>query len=430
MQVVITVISNMIERMNLFQWALPVLKIFTVAILGFLLLTILGGVGYMIFFNSVSNTPKGPTASPDLSNYTQESWESERSTLVSNFIQEIYGRYPDANEKLIEITRKTLNTPLNANVEQITYRSTNNTVAKLNVILVLPKESSSAVPLIIGQNFASNPTTFPFEGVDEPATPFTTMVGEPGGSDGLLITLVKLIMGEYLITPPLQDLVDRGYGFAGFYPGEIVPDNAALAPEYLKKLNTSGAISAWAWGFNRVAEVLSQDPRIDGTRVAAFGHSRHGKAALLAAVFESQINLILSHQSGTGGASLGKSGIGESIQAITDTYPHWFDPNYAKYGADQTTLPVDQHQLIALAAPTPILLGNGQHDKWSDPQTAFRALEGATPIYQLYGVEGLKQDRLNQPNFDNNLVLHQRPGPHGTRKSDWAAFIKFLQVHF
>ena len=209
-----------------------------------------------------------------------------------------------------------------------------------------------------------------------------------------------------------------------------MPDNADLAPRFLEKIGAEGAIMAWAWGFNRVAETLSENPNIDGERIALYGHSRHAKAALVAAAFEDQANLVISHQSGTGGASLNFSGIGESIESIINQYPHWFSSNYKPYDQNIDRDPIDQHHLIALAAPTPIILGNGQHDKWSDPQTAFRAMEGATPVYELYGVKGLAQAKLNKPNFETNLSFHMRPGPHGTRGSDWIAFLKFLETHF
>ena len=411
---------------------LTFLKHVLLLLVGALLLILVLIFLWFCLFNSVSSNPKGPAAEPSLENFDKASWENQKEELRQQFTDEIYGPYPTQSDKLIEVKRETLHDKSLdkiAHIQQITYKSAS--VETLNVILILPKDTTTPVPVIIGQNFASNPTTFPFKGVHAPATPFTSMGGEPGASSGILIKLVKLIMGEHLITPPLEDIINAGYGFAGFYPGELVPDNSHLAPAYLEKFKSdqgktaTGAISVWAWGFNRVAEALSTNPKIDGTRIALFGHSRHAKAALLATAFEETANLVISHQSGTGGASLGKTGIGESIQSINDQYPHWFTPGYNK-----ENLTVDAHQLIALAAPTPIILGNGQHDKWSDPQTAFRAIEGATPIYNLYGVEGLDQTKLTKPNTKTNLSFHMRRGPHGTRGSDWKAFLEFLDYHF
>ncbi|MEL6664290.1 MAG: alpha/beta hydrolase, partial [Pseudomonadota bacterium] len=98
--------------------------------------------------------------------------------------------------------------------------------------------------------------------------------------------------------------------------------------------------------------------------------------------------------SGFGGAALSRSTVGEGIERVVDTYPHWFAPEFEALSKDPEALPVDQHQLLALLAPTPVFLGNGRRDVWSDPNSTYRAAESASRIYQLYGRRGLSQQGL------------------------------------
>lgn len=415
--------------MTLFQRVLRILKYAFLGFLGLIGLFLLGLLLYFLCFNSVRSQPKGSVANPSLAAYDLETWETQKVDLKQKFESAIYGPYPNPEDKFFELARTVILVPALediATVEQITYASQSGIVGDLKLILITPTRLQTPVPVIITQNFCGNHASFPFPGIAKPVVPYPEFCEE-----NMMSPVVRTIMGEHLMVAPIRRILESGYALAGFYPAEIVPDDDWLAPIYLDRFaENTGAIITWAWGFNRVAEALNQDGRLDATKTAVWGHSRHGKAALVAAAFEDQIDLVISHQSGTGGASLNKSGIGESIKAITTTYPFWFSPNYQKYANDPQTMPVDQHQLIALAAPTPILLGNGQHDKWSDPQSAWQALQGATPIYELYGATGLNQPDLLSPNFDSNLVFHMRPGPHGTRVSDWQAFLDFLAGHF
>ncbi|MEM9750811.1 MAG: alpha/beta hydrolase, partial [Pseudomonadota bacterium] len=156
---------------------------------------------------------------------------------------------------------------------------------------------------------------------------------------------------------------------------------------------------------------------------------RHGKAALLAGVFDTRIDAIIAHQSGTGGATLSRSYAGESVAKITESYPHWFTETYAGYADQEDALPIDQHMLIALAAPRPMLLGNAYRDVWSDPQGAFRAAQGADPVYEAAGVRGLAQDRLKDVDLSAEIAFYMRGGRHGVTTQDWRMFLDFLDIH-
>ena len=135
---------------------------------------------------------------------------------------------------------------------------------------------------------------------------------------------------------------------------------------------------------------------------------------------------VIAHQSGTGGASLSKDKRGETVAQMVESYPHWFAPDYA-----DDTLTIDQHYLLALIAPRPVLLGGAKRDVWSDPNGALRAAMGAAPAYrEMTGRAPLAAERLDVWEPSADIAIWQRPGTHGIVEEDWPAFLDFLDAHF
>jgi len=241
-----------------------------------------------------------------------------------------------------------------------------------------------------------------------------------------MLRAFSYFFGRYIVTPPIDEIIARGYAIAVIYPSDTYSDNSegfGPARHYAPYAdNPWGAIGAWAFMYSSLNEHLKADAAF--SQSIAYGHSRYGKSALLAAAFDPSIDAVISHQSGTGGASLSRNKKGETVEEITDSYPHWFSRNYTE---DNESL--DQHHLPALIAPRPILLGNASRDVWSDPEGAFRAAQGANPIYKLYGKAGLSASKLKDFNPADELSFWIRPGTHGIVKEDWPAFLQFLDSH-
>ncbi|WDI32662.1 hypothetical protein PUV54_05560 [Hyphococcus flavus] len=369
-------------------------------------------------------------------------WEQVRAPLFREALQrEVFGVMPDASSTQI-LDHKILNSvAFNGKgvleeyrlAARVTFNGVEvetvgaDTDEGFVMNLALPINADGPVPVILMQTFCPRWNTLPDASVAGAPEKIDT-----GGNIG------TYIFGRFICTPPVEEILDAGYAIATIFPSEIVPDSKKRGLEQLRRLSAGyeddetrwGAIGAWAWLYSRMIDVLEDDPRLDQSATVTWGHSRYGKSALVAAAFDDRIDGVISHQSGTGGASLNRRKKGESVKSITNSYPHWFAQSYAGFAGREEEMTIDQHHLLALIAPRPVMLGNARRDVWSDPNGAFRAAAGADPVYDLYGAKGLEQARLDEWKPGAALAFWIRPGTHGVVKEDWPAFLEFLDAHF
>ncbi len=299
------------------------------------------------------------------------------------------------------------------------------------VVLAIPNIAADApVPLIISQTFSSNCSAFPGSAVTAPSgTPCEGT--EMGGMFGLLATQ---IFGTYIAEVPAERYLDAGIAYASFYGSSFVPDSNGPAQQTMATLNAdtlpTGTLIAWASAFHAVAETLGVDPRIDAGATLALGHSRFGKAALIASAWSDQINGAIAHQSGFAGAASSRSSTGERLDRMAKSYPHWLRPGLYEDLEQGAELTLDQHFLLALSAPKPIFLGNGRRDVWSDPNSTFRMALGADSVYKAKGAQGLTSDKMKAFDPAADISYWLRVGGHSVVSEDIDAFIAFTLAHF
>jgi dienelactone hydrolase len=361
---------------------------------------------------------------------TAADWSRRAPLLREALLDAVYGRPPPLGEATVE-TRETLTLPDTdgMDMEQWTVKLGDGSNRRRFHMLVASPKGAAHAPLIVMELFCS--TRNAVKG--RPASVFEEAAALPAPCRSHdMDAVLTVVLGKRISGPDWKQLAQRGYAVALFYPGEVVPDDDVLGPKALAALTPDtpaekrpGALVVWADLFSKAYDVLSPDPRFDAKKIVAWGHSRHGKASLLAGALDPRFAAVIAHQSGRGGASLTRSIAGESLAQITTSYGFWFTPAYARGVPDD----VDQHQLIALNAPRPVMLGTGRGDTWSDPAGAFKAAQGADPVYRLFAAPGFNAQGLKDYRPSDSLVWWSRPLGHGVTTADWRAFLEFLDIH-
>lgn len=402
-------------------------------------LAVLSGMVALAACASPPNLSKQPDATPpvlgafrgDPPVTTPADWARRRPLLQEALLDAVYGRPPDLGPATVERRETLTGLPETdgMDMEQWTVKLGDGTNRRRFHMLVAAPKGASHAPLIVMELFCSSRAAVK----GRPASVFEDTAALPGPCRSHdMDAVLTVVLGKRIAGPDFAQLARRGYAVALFYPGEVAPDDPALGPPALAALQPdvpaekrAGALAVWADLFSKAYDVLGADPRFDARKVVAWGHSRHGKAALLAGALDPRFAAVIAHQSGRGGASLTRSVAGESVAQITGEYGFWFTPAYAKgIPAD-----VDQHQLIALNAPRPVLLGTGNADGWSDPAGAFKAAKGADPAYRLLGAPGFNAKDLHDFRPEDGVVWWSRPLGHGVTTADWGAFLEFLDAH-
>ena len=161
------------------------------------------------------------------------------------------------------------------------------------------------------------------------------------------------------------------------------------------------------------------------------GHSRLGKAAIVAAAFDERVALVIPHQAGCGGTAPSRGKVGESVTRINTSFPHWFDDEFKTFNDQPERLPFDQNGLVALVAPRPVLFTNAVLDTWANPEGQFQVIQAAEPVYKLLGAGGLDARSMPEVNVlvSSTLGYHIRPGKHSMGREDWTVFLKYADAH-
>lgn len=373
-----------------------------------------------------------------------DSWSAaRRDEILGDFRDLMYGRTPALPVKLrseaVDIRKDAVDGLATRTL--VTLRFFDDPEApSINLMLYVPNEASKPVPVFLGLSFYGNASV-----EDDPSIPLAQGWMRPHRTAGVVENnrAAEGLRGISAARWPLAAILRRGYGMATFDSGDVEPDHIEgwrdgirgyalkLAGRTERATDEWGALGAWAWGLSRALDYLETRADVDARRTAVFGHSRFGKAALWAGAQDERFALVVSNNSGEGGASLARRNFGENI-AYSIAHASWrYCEHFRDFIGRPSDLPFDQHMLLALIAPRPIYVASASDDLLADPKGEFLSAVHAEPVYRLHGRRGV--DASEQPAPDQpvgrTIGYHLRTGGHDITAYDWEQFLGFADRH-
>lgn len=333
-------------------------------------------------------TSPDPTSLPS-------AWTDQRANLLKLFEDVQYGPLPPKPEH-IDVSVEDLQNPTSAPIrfKKVSLKLRHNHVSgAMRAYLTLPEQASDApFPLVIQPRFA---------------------LPNPDGS-----------FAEPAPPPFARIFTDRGYALLEFDVPDVSPDHkdhyrdGIVHRLFGSEVDKTGSLMAWAWAFHRFVDAAGQLPYLDENRVAVTGHSRYGKACLIAGAFDDRIAITAPSHSGTAGVAPYRKiyGNAEQLHNIAGFAPHWFRPGFGDYADRVSGLPIDQHQLLSLVAPRALLTTEGTLDHWTNPRGAQQTWMLAGHIYRILGAQ-------------NRIATRVRPTGHIPDFHDLVDFCDAIFFH-
>ena len=368
---------------------------------------------------------------------TVKQWEDKRRPeILELFASQVYGRTLKDDIRVVYETlsenQDFMNGKATAKQVKFTFSNDNKKIEAL-LLFILPNQPKGKVPVFISYNYKGNHSTC-FDRTIEYSSAFSLLTASdhPDWERGCQASRWSF-----------DEIIERGYGVATMFYQDIYPDTPGMEEHSVVSLFSGykpgsktpdrwQALGAWAWGSSRIADYLETQNHVDMSKIIIMGHSRHGKATLWAGAQDKRFKIVISNNSGCGGAALSKRIFGEHIARITSSFPHWFCPSFNQYANNEANLPFDQHELIALIAPRPVYIASAVEDTWADPKGEFLSGYHAGSVFELYGLKGLEtnvQPPIHQP-IMNDIGYHIREGVHDVTNYDWTCFMDFADKHF
>ena len=385
---------------------------------------------------------------PAFKSKTAAEWEkTERPRVLELFKKYMYGMMPPPADKTVIRLLAQKDDALDGLAIRKEYRvysiMNNGKSFNYDMLVYIPKHVKKP-PVFVGLNFSGNQANTPE--LDVRMTRAMYMSYKHNRQFRPLRSRARR-----LDTWNFKETVKRGYAVATVCYWEICPDyytGLKLSPYTLfcsekqmrldheipideqkkgKCYREISSIGAWAWGLSSMLTALEQEPLVNAQKAAVIGHSRLGKAALWAGACDQRFKLVISNNSGCGGAALSRRNFGETMAIGYWDQRVWYTGRVGAYVHNINLLPVDQHMLLALVAPRALYVASASLDLNADPKGEFLAAKEASKIWDLYGAKALS--KYDMPPCDKSIGekvgYHIRTGKHAITAADWNHYYSF-----
>ena len=370
---------------------------------------------------------------------TPTQWEQRRAEIISLYETHVHGRQIKlAVKPSFELRSEKLDAleGLAVRREIRIYFMGDKAGPWMDLLVYVPKNSPAKVPAFFGFNYMGNQSV---TNEDDVAVSPAWIRHVPNVLGIVNNHATAENRGAQARRWPIELILRSGYALATACFGEVEPDDSSgwtrsplrtalgLRTSGEREIGDVGAITIWAFAAARALDCLETLPEIDGTRVAITGHSRMGKTALWAAALDRRFALVVSNDSGEGGAALARRKVGERIANSIKSSGYWYTPRYREYIDREEALPVDAHFLMSLIAPRPLYVSSATQDLGADPEGEFLATLNVSNVYALFGHHGLDVEMMPVPDISvgDRVGYHIRTGPHDILEADWKYHLNF-----
>jgi hypothetical protein len=362
-----------------------------------------------------------------------KTWTARRRPeILAIYETEVFGRSParppKPNYEVVSVDRQALGGKAERKIVTVYFGG--KTDPRMNLLVYLPTSAKRPTPVFLGLSFNGIHAIS-----NDPGVPLQEVwMRDSATKQWVKRTAEEKTRGAEAQRWQAERILDAGYGLAVAYYDDIEPDfdggmkfgvRAKTAPAD----DAWAAIGAWAWALRCAMDVLERDREIDAKHVAVMGHSRLGKTALWAGAQDTRFSIVISNESGEGGASISRRMFGEQTRDLNAHFPHWFDGNFKKYSDHEDQMPFDSHMLMSLIAPRGLYVASAEEDRHSDPKGEFLGAAEASKVWELFGKKGIgtmEMPALQHP-VGQDVRYHIRAGKHDVTAYDWEQYLKFAK---
>ncbi len=268
-------------------------------------------------------------------------------------------------------------------------------------------------------------------GTKEHPISFLVKVILPTGNNRPVIIDGDMGTGYFMKDNFIKTATDKNVGWVLFDRTEIAHDIAseghrsgAIFQAYPHQ--DFGTISAWAWGYSRCIDMLEylHLPQIDLSCIAFTGHSRGGKATILAGTVDERVAVVNPNEACLGGGGCYRVHMQgeyldlpkwptETLKDIWSNSSFWFGTDLGKYVGKENELPFDAHFLKAMIAPRVLFVSEAAGDMWANPVGSWLTTIASKEIFRFLGAE-------------QNLYWYYRAGTHHHKPQDIEMLVNIL----